>query len=276
MAEIGKINHLQVVKQIAYGVYLDAGELGDILLALKYVPRGTQVDDWLDVFIYPDGSGELTATTEKPLVSVGECAYLRVLDSNRVGAFLDWGLPKDLLLPFSEQSKPLEKGQYCAVYVYLDPLSKGIVASAKLSHYLAEESDEFKPRQAVDLLICGRTDLGYKAVINNTHLGLVYNDQVFQPLKVGQRVKGYINAIREDKKIDLGLQLQGQEVRDDLAEKILAHLQANNGQSSLTDKSPPEEIYRQYKVSKKNYKKALGLLYKQRRILIAKDQVTLV
>ncbi|MBU3069943.1 GntR family transcriptional regulator [Aestuariicella sp. G3-2] len=276
MVQIGKFNRLKVVKLVDFGLFLDGDKFGNILLPKRYIPANTDIGDELDVFIYLDSEDEIIATTERPKVTVGECAYLKVTDVNRVGAFLDWGLPKDLMVPYNEQSNPMEEGKSYVVYVYLDPYTNRIVASSRLNRHLSEESLFFKPQQAVKLMICGRTDMGYKAVINNTHLGLLFKDDAFKPLKYGARTPGYIKAIRADKKIDLSLQLPPVQQRAQLTEQILEHLEARGGTSNLTDKSAPDDIYKEYNVSKGAYKKALGSLYKERRILIEPDKITLI
>lgn len=276
MIEIGKMNSLHVVKSLDHGIYLDGEDLGEILMPSRYVPENCKVGDSLEVFIYLDSADLLLATTETPYVMVGECAYLKVVDVNQAGAFLDWGLPKDLLVPYSEQITPLKIGQSYTVLVYLDKNSNRIAATQKLDSHLSEEAQYFKPGQSVDLLIFGKTDLGYKAVINNTHIGLIYKNEVFQPLTHGEKLKGYIKTIRPDRKIDLCLQLSGKTVRDELEEKIIYHLRENDGASTLTDKSSPEDIYSTFGVSKKNYKKAIGRLYKNKSILIKKDKITLL
>jgi predicted RNA-binding protein (virulence factor B family) len=276
MVEIGKINNLQVVKSLDHGIYLDADELGEILMPSRYVPENCEVGDSLEVFIYLDSADLLLATTETPYVMVGECAYLKVVDVNQAGAFMDWGLPKDLLVPYGEQISPLKIGQSYTVLAYLDESTNRIAATQKLDSYLSEEAQYFKPGQAVDLLIFGKTELGYKAIINNTHIGLIYKNEIFQTLIHGEKLKGFIKAIREDMKIDLCLQLPGKDARDDLNTRILDHMKKNDGISTLTDKSSPEDIYKCFAVSKKNYKKAIGVLYKKRLILIEKDKITLV
>ena len=275
MIELGKISHLRVLKTVPHGVYLDGDNLGEILLPTRYLPNGCEVDDNVKVFIYRDSRDLLIATTETPKVMVGEVAHLKVSQINKIGAFLDWGLMKDLLVPFSEQSKPMEEGKYYVAYVYVDN-SDRIVASTKLSNFLSEESFYFKPKQAVNMLICGRSDMGYKAVVNGTHLGLIFKDEVIRPLRLGQELKGYIKNIRDDKRIDLCLQFNGQEARDELSKIILTDLKACDGVSTLTDKSDPKEIFARFKVSKSNYKRALGVLYKQKLIVIEKHQITLV
>ncbi len=276
MANIGKKNRLRIVKSVDFGVYLDGGEHGEILLPRRYLPETWAVGDKLDVFIYLDSEDHVIATTQRPRIMVGQCAYLKVKEVNDFGAFLDWGLSKDLLVPFSEQTTKMKEGNDYVVYCYLDEDSDRIAATTKLHEYLDEYGDDFKPRQAVSLLICGRTDMGYKAVINNTHLGLIFKGDAFKPLRYGQKVDGYIKSIRNDGKIDLCLQMPGQEAKKELADQILDHLKALGGASSLTDKSPPEEIYEKFNVSKGSYKKALGALYKRRMIVIEKDQIKLV
>jgi len=276
MVEIGKINNLQVVKNLDHGIYLDGEELGEILMPSRYVPDNCEVGESLDVFIYLDSADLLIATTETPYVMVGECAYLKVIDVNQAGAFLDWGLPKDLLVPYGEQISPLKIGQSYTVLAYLDENTNRIAATQKLDSRLSEEAQYFKPGQAVDLLIFGKTELGYKTVINNTHIGLIYKNEVFQTLAHGEKLKGFIKTIREDRKIDLCLQLPGKDARDDLNTRILNHLKKNSGESTLTDKSSPDDIYQCFAVSKKNYKKAIGMLYKKRLILIEEDKIKLV
>ena len=276
MVEIGKINNLQVVKSLDHGIYLDAEDLGEILMPSRYVPDNCEVGDFFEVFIYLDSADLLLATTETPFVMVGECAYLKVVDVNQAGAFMDWGLPKDLLVPYGEQISPLKIGQSYTVLAYLDENTNRIAATQKLDSHLSEEAQYFKPGQAVDILIFGKTELGYKAVINNTHIGLIYKNEVFQTLTHGEKLKGFIKAIREDRKIDLCLQLPGKDAREDLKTRILNHLQKNDGESTLTDKSSPDDIYQCFAVSKKNYKKAIGTLYKKKLIRIEEDKIRLL
>ncbi|PCK09587.1 MAG: GntR family transcriptional regulator [Alteromonadaceae bacterium] len=276
MIDIGRTHQLPVAKIVDFGVYLDAEELGTILLPRADVPDDCEVGTVIEAFIYRDSKDKLIATTQTPKVQVGECALLDVKDVNDYGAFLDWGLVKDLLVPYGEQQRPMEQGKAYVVFVYLDEYDDRIVATSRLSRHLQESANYYKPKQKVDLMICGKSDMGYKAIINNTHLGLIFKDDAFKPLKYGQKVQGYIKAIRDDRKIDLSLQLPSGDGRDDLSEQILQHLRDNKGISQLTDKSPPDAIYRQFNVSKKNYKKALGSLYKQKQILIQPDKITLV
>lgn len=276
MVEIGQLNHLNVVKRVDFGVYLDGEQLGEILLPERDVPAACVVGEGLDVFIYLDSEDLLIATTQKPKAVVGECAYLKVVEVNAVGAFLDWGLPKDLLVPYGEQQKPMEVGQSYVVMPYVDEASERIAASSRLNKFVPDSSPYFKPQQAVELLICERTDLGYKAVVNQAVIGLLFNSDVIKPIHYGETIQGYIKQVRPDNKLDLCLQLVTREALDDLSEKILAFIEAEGGQTTLTDKSTPAEIAKQFGVSKSSYKKALGKLYQKRLILIEKQQVTLV
>lgn len=276
MAEIGKRNTLRVVKFVDFGVYLDGENFREILLPSRYVPQGCKVGDEIDIFLYLDTDDLLIATTETPKAMVGECAFLKVVAVNQVGAFLDWGLPKDLLVPFGEQQKPMEVGKSYVVYLYIDDASQRIAASTQIDKFLPDSSLYFKEQQQVDLLVYGRTDLGYKAIVNDVVTGLLFNSDVYTPLQSGQKLKGYIKKVRPDKKLDLYLQLANREALDTLSEQILAFLQKEGGRSTLTEKSPPELIAKQFGASKSSYKKALGKLYKKRLILIEKTHIELV
>lgn len=276
MLQVGKFNRLKVCKLVNFGVFLDGGSAGNILLPKRYLPDTVTIGDELDVFIYYDSEDQLIATTQTPKAQLGECAYLKVTDINDNGAFLDWGLAKDLMVPYNEQHKPMEIGKSYVVYIYQDIHSRRLVASSRLNRHLSEFSIYFKPLQEVDLLICGKSDMGYKAIINHTHLGLIFRDDAFKPLRYGAQIKGYIKSIRRDNKIDLSLQLPPEKQREELPERIIAHLKDNAGVSSLTDKSAPDNIYHQYGVSKSNYKKALGQLYKQKKIVLGKDEIRLM
>ncbi len=276
MAQLGHNNILRIVKRVDIGVFLDGGEYGEILLPKKYAPASMQAGDEVEVFVHNDSEDRIIATTLKPKAQVGECAYLKVVSTNKFGAFLDWGLPKDLLVPFSEQQKPMQKGYSYTAYLFVDTDTDRIAASTRLENWLALEASHFKSRQAVELLVYSKSDLGFKAVVDGTHLGQLYSNETFQHLHYGERVSGYIKQLRSDGRIDLMLQLPSYVERDHLSDAIVEHLQQNEGVSKLTDKSPPDDIYRTFGVSKANYKKALGQLYKQRRITIEKHQITLL
>lgn len=276
MLQIGKQNRLKIIKRTDFGLFLDGGKYGNILLPKRYATIEMNIGDELDVFIYLDSDDCIIATTLTPKAMVGECAFLEVKEVNNVGAFLDWGLPKDLLVPYGEQHKPMEVGRSYVVCIYQDEYTGRITASSRLNRHLEERASGLRAQQAVDLMICGRSDMGYKAVVNHTHLGLIFRDDAFRTLLYGEKFKGYIKAIRADRKIDLSLQKHARDTKEDLAEKILSDLQQKGGVSYLTDKSDPDAIYKAFNVSKGNYKNALSLLYKQRKILIEKDKITLV
>ena len=262
MAEIGKLNSLRVVKEVDFGLYLDGGEHGEILLPKRYVPENAKPEDILDVFIYLDSEDRIIATTETPYIMVGEFACLKAVAVTPMGAFLDWGLMKDLFVPFREQKLKMEEGKWYIVTVYLDSDSKRLVASAKIEKFLDNLPPDYEAGQEVDLLIVGETDLGFNAIINNKHLGVIYNNEIFQPLRKGDRIKGFIKKIREDEKIDLLLQKAGYGKVDDISMKILDVLKKHNGFLPVTDKSDPDTIYELFGVSKKTYKKAIGALFK--------------
>lgn len=276
MPSVGKTETLQVVKEVDFGLYLDGDDLGEILLPAQYVPEGARVGDEIEVFLYLDSEDRIIATTERPYAEIGQCAYLRVVDTSAFGAFMDWGLTKDLLVPFGEQRKTMQVSRSYVVYIYEDKTGR-ICASSKLDRFLSEQAEgEFRVNQEVDLLIAGRSPLGYKAVIDGTHLGLLHNSDALVSLDIGQKMTGYIKKIRNDDAIDVTLQQHGEEMRHNLTHQILMDLESGNGTSHLTDKSSAEEIFSHYQVSKGNYKKALGQLYKQKKILLGKDKITLV
>ena len=276
MAFLGHYNKLRIIKRADIGAFLDGDQYGDILLPRKYAPESMRIGDEVEVFLYNDSEDRVIATTLKPKAQVGECAYLKVISTSRFGAFLDWGLPKDLLVPHSEQQKPMQQGYSYTVYLFVDEETQRIAASTKLEQHLSIDVSGFKPQQEVDLLIYGQSDLGFKAVVNGTHLGQLFSGETFQPLHFGEQLKGFIRQVRVDGKIDLMLQLPSELTRDNLSDTIIEHLRQNDGISTLTDKSPPDDIYRAFGVSKASYKKALGQLYKQRRITIEKHQITLL
>lgn len=276
MTRLGRNNRLRIVKRTDIGIFLDGDRFGEILLPRRYGRDSMQPGDEVDVFIYNDSEDRVIATTQQPKAQVGECAYLKVVGTSKYGAFLDWGLPKDLLVPFGEQQKPMQQDYSYTAYLFVDESTDRIAASTRLENHLSLDGSGFKPRQVVDCLIYGKSDLGFKAVIDGTHLGQFYANETFQPLHYGERVNAYIKQVRQDGRIDLMLQLPSQRERDQLSAAIVSHLQQNHGVSSLTDKSPPNDIYQTFGVSKANYKKALGKLYKQRRITIEKHQITLL
>ncbi|TXJ00121.1 MAG: GntR family transcriptional regulator [Aquabacterium sp.] len=277
MAAIGRYNSLQITKYTDFGLYLDGGVDGEILLPKRYIPKGEELEvgDWLNVFVYLDSEDRLIATTQKPKVQVGGFASLKVVEINRVGLFLDWGLPKDLLLPHSEEKRPLQVGDYCVVYVYLDQRTRRITATARLDRHLDKTPVRYETGQEVDLLVVEKTDMGFKAIINNEHWGLIHNNEVFKFLRGGMRERGFIREVRADGKISLSLQPLGREAASSLSEQILAKLREAGGQLPLSDKSSPEQISSLFGVSKGNFKKAIGGLYKQGLIVIEADRIRL-
>ncbi|MCV4342223.1 CvfB family protein [Pseudomonas capsici] len=277
MALIGRYNSLQVVKHTNFGLYLDGGPDGEILLPNRYIPKDipTEDEDWLNVFVYLDSEDKLIATTEKPKVQVGEFASLKVVEVNSIGVFLDWGLPKDLLLPYSEEKRTLHAGDYCVVHVYLDKKTRRITATARLDRYLDKTPANYSAGQEVDLLVAEATDMGFKAIINNKHWGLIHKNEVFKFLRPGKQEKGFIKEVRADGNVSLSLQPVGAEAAGSLNAKILARLRENNGVLPVSDKSDPQVISGLFGVSKGNFKKAIGALYKQGQIVIHPDRIEL-
>ena len=268
MTEIGKLNTLRVLKTVDFGIYLEGAPFGEILMPKRYVPANCKPGDDLEVFIYLDSEDRVIATTEKPFAMVGDFALLKVVGVNAVGAFLNWGLPKDLLVPFREQRQKLEVGKSYMVYIYIDGETNRIVASAKPEKFLDRRPADYQEGEEVDVVILSKTDLGFKAMINKTHTGVLYKNEVFQPLEVGQELTAFISKIRTDGKIDLILHKPGYEKVEDITSLILNKLKASGGFLPVTDKSSAEDIYSLFQVSKKTYKKAVGALYKARQITI--------
>lgn len=275
MNKLGTFQALEVMRLVDFGAYLDGQELGDILLPKRYMPEGCKPGDFLEVFIYLDSEDRIIATTEEPLATAGDFALLKVVSVNQVGAFLDWGLPKDLLVPFSEQKSKMEEGHWYIVYVYVDDESRRMVATTKLDKYLDNVPPEYHAGQEVQLMIHSKTDIGYKAIVNNMHWGMLYQNEVFRPLKSGEQLPGYIKQVREDEKLDVSLQKPGIESAMDLSDRILSMLKEQGGFLAVTDKSSPETIYSFFGESKKNYKKAVGMLYKKRIITMESDGIRL-
>ena len=273
--ELGKYNTLKVVKEVDFGMYLDGEEEGEILLPARYVPENCKPGDELKVFIYLDNEERLVATTLTPLVQVGQFACLEVSWVNQYGAILNWGLMKDLFVPFREQKMKMQVGKKYVVHAHLDDESYRIVASAKVDRYLSKEKAPYEFGQEVDVLIWQKTDLGFKAIIENQYSGLLYESEIFQPLHTGMTMKAYVKQVREDGKIDLILQTPGQGKVEDFSEILLEYIRNNGGRTTLNDKSPAEEIYDTFGVSKKTFKKAVGDLYKKHLILLQKDGIAL-
>ena len=277
MAIIGKRNILSVIRAASPGLYLDGGTLGEILLPGRYIPADLKPKDKLDVFVYRDSEDRLVATTETPLAMVGEFAYLKVVSIHqRVGTFLDWGLPKDLLLPFREQESPLRVGDRVIVYVRMDEKTNRILATTRLNRCYSKDTPAYRDGQPVNLLILNRTPLGYNAIVENAHRGLLYHDNLAGPLLVGQKMKGFVRTIRPGGKIDLRLDASGYKRVAGLTDRIVEALEQNGGKLMFDDDSSPDSIRETFSVSKKAFKQALGKLYKARRIIFLKPGIQLL
>ena len=274
--ELGKVNTMQVVKRVDFGIYLDGEVFGEVLMPAKYVPEGVQVGDWIDGFLYLDSQGRPVVTTQRPVALVGEMALLKVSWVTSVGAFLSWGIEKDLLLPFSEQTRDLKAGDEVVVYIYLDPKSNRLVATQKWERFMQHPAKELHEGDEVGLWIAGRTKLGYKAVIDGCAYGLLYDNEVFVPLSVGDSRKGYVKRLRPDGKIDLCLQKLGYAGVQTESDRLLQLLKDAGGFLPTTDKSSPDEIYARCGMSKKTYKKAVGDLYRKRLVRLTADGLELI
>ena len=274
--QLGAFNRLTITKEVDFGLYLDGGDEGEILLPRRYVPATYKIGDEIDVFLYLDQDERLVATTEQPLAQVGDFAYLECSWVNEYGAFLNWGLMKDLFCPFREQKKRMEIGSSYIVYVTIDEESYRMMASAKVEHYLSKDKPPYKAGDEVQIIVWQKTDLGFKAIIDNAYAGLIYRDQIFKYVHTGDRMKAYVANVRPDGKIDLTLQHTGRQQTLDFSETLLTYLHEHGGSCDLGDKSDAEEIKARFEVSKKVYKKAIGDLYRRRLITISDDGIHLV
>jgi predicted RNA-binding protein (virulence factor B family) len=274
--KVGKMNRLQVVTDLNFGLYLDGKDQGEILMPRKYVPEGVEVDDFVDVFVYLDSEDRLIATTETPYAMAGELAYLEAVAVSSVGAFMDWGLLKDLLVPFREQKERISEGSSYIVYVYFDTVSQRLVGSTKVYKYIDPKATNYRPGDEVDLIICNDVGIGYNVIVDKKYVGIIYKNEVFQEIEEGHAIRGFIKLVRPDGKIDAELQKSGEGgSRDVLEEIILKQLRESEGFLPVNDRTPPEEIYDTYKVSKRAFKRALGGLYKKRAITIEDDGIRL-
>ncbi len=264
---LGQLNRLVMKKRVEFGVYLDGKSWGEILLPKRYVPATADVGSSIEVFLYLDSEDQLIATTENPHVMVGQVALLRCVATTKVGAFMNWGLKKDLLVPFAEQAVPMQTDYSYVVYCFVDR-SNRIVASTKLDKFIGKAAIDVTAGQEVDIVVADITELGYKVVVNNQHWGLLYKDQVFKPLRRGYKGKAFVQRVRDDGKLDLRLDKANHQQAQDLSSRILARLEAHQGELPLSDKSEPEAIYAAFGVSKKVYKQALGALLKEDKISI--------
>jgi len=275
MADIGKYNKLEIVRKADHGLYLAGEGENDILLPSEYAPGHYTIGDEIEVFVYRDSEDRIIATNIKPYATVGEFAFLKVVATTPVGAFLDWGLPKDLLVPFKEQNDKMILGHSYVVYIYLDEATDRVVATTRFNKFLNHERPGLAAGQEVDLLIYKKTNLGFQAIVNNSWKGMIYENETFRTLQPGQQIKGYVKRVRPDDKIDLILQKTGYRHNDPVAEKIANYLASQGGTMDITDKSPAQVIYAQFGVSKRAFKQAIGSLYKKRLIKIEPDKITL-
>lgn len=279
--EIGKYNQLQVLRRVDFGYFLKGdSRSGDVLLPNNEIDAGTLAalekgTDRIEVFLYLDQEERIIATTRKPRAQVGDFAYLEVAWVNNYGAFLDWGLLKDLFVPFREQKMKMQKGQSYIVHIHMDEESYRIMASAKVERYLSQDYPPYQQGDEVDVLVWQKTDLGLKVIVDNQFAGLLYDDQVFRQLRTGDRTKAYVHQVRPDGKLDLILQRKGQAGVRDFTYDLLDYLRQNHGYTVLGDKSSPEDIYEVFGVSKKVFKKAVGDLYKRHKIRIEEDGIHL-
>lgn len=274
MIKIGEYNELEIIKQVDFGVYFGKDSI-EILMPTKWVPAGARVGDVLDVFVFRDSDDRLIATTVKPFAVANTFAFLEVKQVNAIGAFLDWGMDKDLLVPYREQAYQMEEGNSYVVFVYVDEESDRLIASSKLSKFIEREEISVQTGDVVDLLVYSKTDLGYNAIVNNLHSGLIYKNEVFENIRIGDQFKGYIKTVREDNKIDLSLQKSGFELVDDVKWRILNLLKTENGFLALHDNSTPEEVKAKLQISKKAFKKAIGALYREKLVTLTDKGVKL-
>ena len=275
MLLLGEMNRLKVLKEVEFGLYLD-GEIDEILIPKRYVPANTKVDDYLDVFLYRDSEDRLIASTQIPKVMVGEYALLEVVDTNRFGVFMDWGMPKDLFVPFQEQNGKMAIGRSYVVKVYIDNETNRIAASARIEHFLEKDNANFDVGQEVTIIPFKYTDLGVKAIVNKLYEGMLYNNEIFERIDLGKETKAFVNRIRNDGKIDLKLKKSGYSEVTQSQNIILTQLKANKGFLPFHDKSAPEAIYDQFGMSKRDFKQAIGGLYKENKINIGNTGITLL
>lgn len=275
MVEIGKFNELSIVKFVDFGAYLDGGNGVEILLPQKYVTSDMKVGDEIKVFIYNDSEDRLVAVTEEPKAIVGDFAFLQVSEVNQVGAFLEWGLPKDLLVPFREQKVRMEKGRYYIVYVYVDDNSKRIVASAKLDKFLDNTLPQYKDGDMVNILVTKKTDLGYKVIVDNLFWGMIYHNEIFSPVNIGEHHQGHVKNIRSDGKIDILLGSKNKERVSDLTQILTSYMKEHDDCMPFNDASSPDDIKEIFHCSKKDFKKAIGQLLKKGEIEIHESGISL-
>ncbi len=273
--KVGEYNELVVAKELDFGIYFREGDV-EILMPTKWIPEGTKIGDTLNVFVFRDSDDRLIATTVKPFAIADTFAYLTAKQVNEIGAFMDWGMDKDLLVPFREQAQRMEPGKSYVVFVYLDEETDRLVGSTKLSRFIIREDIDVMEGDIVDLLIYSETDLGFNAIVNNLYSGLIYKNEIYESIRIGDKLQGYVKRVREDEKIDLSLQKSGYELVDDVKWRILKLIKDQNGILALNDNSSPEEIKSKLQISKKAFKKAVGALYRERLVKLTDKGVELI
>ncbi len=274
MIKVGEYNELEIIKRLEFGIYLGKDNV-EILMPTKWVPTDAKIGDMLNVFIFRDSDDRLIATTVKPFAIANTFAFLEVKQVNNIGAFLDWGMDKDLLVPFRQQAMRMDPGKSYVVFVFEDEESNRLIASSKLSKFIDQNDLTVQTGDIVDLLVYSETPMGFNAIINNLHSGLIYKNEIFESIRVGDQLKGFIKNIREDNKIDLSLQKSGFELVDDVKWKLLKLIESENGFLALNDNSSPEEIKAKLQISKKAFKKAVGALYKEKLVTLTDKGVQL-
>lgn len=274
--KLGQVNSLEILRETSVGLFLGDDKGNDVLLPNKFVPLKYEIGDKLEVFLFLDSDERLTATTQIPKIRLNEFAILEVKMVTKIGAFVDWGLDKQLLVPFREQSTKLQEGQKDLFYMYIDGVTNRLVASSRINAFLSKDEPSYKPGEEVGVLFYKETDIGWQVIVDNKFKGMVYHSNLFKNIRIGNQTMAYVLKVREDFKIDLTLQKQGYKHVEDEATKILNTLRINGGFLDLTDKSSPEEIYKRLNISKKAFKKAIGNLYKKRTISIESNGIKLV
>jgi uncharacterized protein len=276
MIQVGRYNTLKVVKKVDFGLYLDGGDGEEILLPKRFVPRDAKDGDDLEVFIYHDSDNRLIATTQRPYGIVDDIVMLKCVSVTKQGAFLDWGLMKDLFVPLSQQESRMKEGGRYLVKIFIDEQTGRIAATERIGRFLDNEDLTVNEKDAVEVVVYRETEIGYEVIINNKHVGLVHFNEVFRELEIGEREKGFIKTIREDNKIDVSLGERGYAKVEDESDKILRLLQENDGYLPYHDKSDPEEIYEFFGISKKTFKMTIGALYKQKKIELTQTGIKLI
>jgi predicted RNA-binding protein (virulence factor B family) len=276
MKEIGQILELEALKDTPQGIYLITDDGKEILLPNKYVPADIKMGELVEVFIYTDSEDRPIATTLEPKVKLNQCAFLNCIDVNQYGAFFDWGMEKDLMVPFSEQFLRMTSGKRYLIYLYKDEMTNRMVGTTKMGRFIRENKLEIKTGDQVNLLVSGETEIGYKVIVNNKHYGMVFKNEVFKPIEIGGKMKGYLQRVRKDDKLDITLNSSNLSEVEVLANKIFERLLKEDGKLNFSDKSTPEVIYKEFQVSKKAFRRATGMLYKERKIIITPEDITLV